>query len=76
MRYLLERVSTGEPLNTENGALYEPLRQQCPEVVACVEEMSNIIECAYGSGLTDEEKVYLTMHVNRMCAEKIACKFE
>lgn len=75
VRYLLERVSSGEPLNTENGALYEPLHRQCPEVVACVEEMSKIIERAYGAGLTDEEKVYLTMHVNRMCAEKIALDF-
>lgn len=68
VRYLLERVQSGEPLNTENGSLYGPLCEQHPDVAACVDRMTELIAERFGAELTDEEKVYLMLHVNRVCA--------
>lgn len=68
VRYLLERVQTGDPLNTENGALYGPLCEQHPDVAVCVDRMAVLIEERFDAGLADEEKVYLMLHVNRVCA--------
>lgn len=68
VRYLMERVRTGEPLATDNAALYEPLREQHPDVAICVENMAVLIEDAFGAPLATEEKVYLMLHVNRICA--------
>lgn len=66
VRYLLERISQGQPLETENASLYRPLSEQYPEAAACVECMSGIIRRECGADLTDEEKVYLILHVNRL----------
>lgn len=68
VRYLIDRVSGNEPLKTDNAGLYGPLCEQHPDVAGCVEEMASKIEKAYGEPLTSEEKVYLMLHVNRMCA--------
>lgn len=76
VRYLLNRVAAGESLETENGGLYEPLCEQYPEVARCVDGMARLIEREYGGTITDEEKVYLMLHVNRLCAEQLSQKKE
>lgn len=68
VRYLLERVRTGEPLNTDNAALYQPLCDEHPSVAACVEKMAGLIEETYHASVVPEEKVYLMLHVNRVYA--------
>ncbi len=70
VRYLIERVQSNEPLQTENASLYQPLCEQYPDIAACVERLSAMICEVYGEqdGLTDEEKAYLMLHVNRLCA--------
>lgn len=68
VRYLLERVRTGEPLNTDNAALYQPLCEEHPAVAACVDKMAELIEETYHASIVPEEKVYLMLHVNRVYA--------
>lgn len=68
VRYLLERVRSGEPLNTDNAALYQPLCDEHPAVAACVEKMAGLIEETYQASVVPEEKVYLMLHVNRVYA--------
>lgn len=68
VRYLLERVRTGEPLNTDNAALYRPLCEEHPAVAACVDKMAELIEETYHASVVPEEKVYLMLHVNRVYA--------
>ena len=72
VRYLLERVRTGEPLNTDNAALYQPLCDEHPAVAACVDKMSELIEETYHASIVPEEKVYLMLHVNRVYAGNVA----
>ena len=68
VRYLLERVRTNAPLDTDNASLYAPLSTDYPAIAACVDKMADLIEATYGTSITVEEKVYLMLHVNRVCA--------
>lgn len=72
VRYLLERVRTGEPLNTDNAALYQPLCDEHPAVAACVDKMAELVEETYHASIVPEEKVYLMLHVNRIYAGNVA----
>ena len=71
VRYLLERVRTGEPLNTDNAALYRPLCEEHPAIAACVDKMAELIEETYHASIVPEEKVYLMLHVNRVYAGNV-----
>lgn len=68
VRYLLERVRVNAPLNTDNAALYGPLSSDYPDIAECVDKMAELIQGVYGAPVTIEEKVYLMLHVNRVCA--------
>ena len=37
-------------------------------MAVCVDRMAALIAERFGAALTDEEKVYLMLHVNRVCA--------
>ena len=66
IRYLIDRVQKGEPIESENSGLYEVLAEQYPRSVACAQAIAAEIEAAYGEALTEEELVYLIMHINRI----------
>lgn len=66
VRYLLDRVSKGKPIDTDNSGLYDVMVAQYPQAAACADEIDQAIEAVYGTALTDEERVYLIMHVNRI----------
>lgn len=70
IRYLLDRVEKGEPLDTHNSELYPVLSEQFPRATACAQEIARLIETSYGSELTQEEVVYLILHVNRIAARE------
>ena len=66
IRYLIDRVQKGEPIESENSGLYEVLAEQYPRSVACAQAIAAEVEAAYGEALTEEELVYLIMHINRI----------
>lgn len=69
IRYLLERLETGTPFETENAELYESLSGQYPEATACAREVAAIIGDAYDAELSDEEVLYLILHITRVVAK-------
>lgn len=66
VRYLLERIAKGEPIESENLGLYEVLEEQYPEAVACAKHIAGMVAAAYGAELTSEELIYLILHINRI----------
>lgn len=66
VRYLIDRVQKGEPIESENSGLYNMLAEQFPRATACAHAIAAEIEAAYGEALTEEETVYLIMHINRI----------
>ncbi len=66
VRYLIDRIEHNKPIESENSGLYDMLAEQYPRATACAHAISTEIEAAYGAALTDEELVYLIMHINRI----------
>lgn len=64
--YLLERLEKGEPISSENAELLPVLEEQYPGIVACAREIGDDIGAEYDGGLTDEELIYLILHINRI----------
>lgn len=67
MFYLFRRLHGGEALEAEGLAGFQGVEDQFPEGVACVEKIAQHLMDAWGSPLTDEEKLYLVIHVSRIC---------
>lgn len=66
LAYLLRRVAGNKPLETDGTSLYQSLRAQMPKVAACVDAVADLIERSYSTKLSDGERLYLMMHVNRV----------
>lgn len=66
VRYLLERLDTGEPFQTTNGELFEETAQQYPKVAACADKAIQVIAASNKGEVTDEERLYLILHINRL----------
>lgn len=69
VRYLLERIEAGAPFQTENAELYTTLSSQHPEATACAREVAELIGRSYDVELTDEEVLYLILHITRVVAK-------
>jgi beta-glucoside operon transcriptional antiterminator len=70
MQYLFERIHTHKALNTDNLQLFSSVWEEYPEVVSCVEKISKHISQAWNCEVTEEEKLYLILHVNRVCIKE------
>ena len=68
VQYLMRRVLDGDAIASENSSIYVQLALDNPEVSACVDVIASMIEEEYETVLTEEEKLYLILHVNRICA--------
>ena len=69
IRYLLERLESGQPFKTENAELYTSLSSQYPKAASCAHEVADAIGEAYGTELSDEEVLYLILHITRVVAK-------
>lgn len=70
LQYLFGRIRSGQVINSDNLAMYHSLREEYPDVAACVEEIGAHIQQKWGCALTEEEELYLILHVNRICIKE------
>jgi beta-glucoside operon transcriptional antiterminator len=68
LRYLTQRILDKAPLDTPNQDLYATLKEQFPLATTCADQIAELIAHEFGQGLTEEEKVYLILHVNRVAS--------
>ncbi|MBQ9317211.1 MAG: PRD domain-containing protein [Atopobiaceae bacterium] len=66
VQYLIDRVTEGKPIETQNQALYDEVATGFPQVAHCARKASALIEERLGGTLTQEEQLYLMLHVNRI----------
>ncbi len=66
LRYLYRRIRANEAITSGNASMYESLKGDYPDIVRCVDHLDNLIMRELGRSLTDEEKLYLLLHVNRI----------
>ncbi len=68
MRYLFERLHAGTALDSSVVEGFRGIEERYPEGVACVEEIArHIAETWEGAELSPDEKLYLVIHVSRIC---------
>ena len=66
VQYLLNRVATGDAIASENSDLYRIVAADHEQAASCVNAIAALIENTYHQSLTDEEKLYLILHINRI----------
>ena len=73
VQYLIDRVLASEPIATQNEELYEEVVAGYPQAARCAQKASALIEQRLGGKLTQEEQLYLMLHVNRI-SERVASR--
>lgn len=69
LQYLYNRTLEGTPLEGDNASLYRVMCQERPDIEECVEKIAALFLDELGSALSEEERLYLMLHVNRMCSQ-------
>lgn len=66
LRYLFVRIAKHEQLKNHSSAIGQAIRDSAPEAFRCAQRISAVIELRLGSGLTEDEVSYLTLHIARI----------
>ncbi len=70
VHYLLDRLHAGEGIDSINADIYADLREEYGATAACVDKIAAYLEEQHRFQVTDEEKLYLILHINRVCANE------
>ncbi len=70
LQYLFQRVCQHKEINSDNLKLYESLKEEFADVAACVEKIAEHIRGKWGCQLSEEERLYLILHINRICMKE------
>ena len=66
LRFLAQRVFTGEHMNLDNLEFQEVIDRLYPEEYACSQKIQALIKYQYGHTVTEEEVAYLALHIKRI----------
>lgn len=66
LKFLLQRIMSETMLHGSDGSFFEFARRNHPESYGVAEDIRNYVFASTKSMLTDEEMLYLTMHVERL----------
>lgn len=66
MRYLLQRLRTGEHLTESSPGMYEAMREHVHRSGECLDEARALLRERCGAELSDSEKLYLLLHIVRV----------
>jgi beta-glucoside operon transcriptional antiterminator len=70
LQYLLKRQGKGEEVKSKNVAMYHELVKEFPKTSDCVDQIADFLKKEANMDLSDEEKLYLILHVNRLCTRE------
>lgn len=66
LRFFAQRMVKGKLYTTEDPAFCEMIRNQYKKEYACVEKIREYIRLEFKHGMTEEEMMYLTVHIRRL----------
>ncbi|MCC8024135.1 MAG: PRD domain-containing protein [Clostridium sp.] len=66
LRFLAQRVFTGERMELDNLEFQEMIDRMYPEEYACSQKVQVLIQREYGHEVTEEEMAYLALHIRRI----------
>ena len=70
LMYLLQRLGSNHLLDSKMSDMYRSLGQERPRIARCVEQIGQYFQTRWNLTLTEEEKLYLLLHINRICARE------
>lgn len=70
MHYLIKRGKKNELIQSENRSLYESLKNSYEQTYECSQLVKKYLENALECQLSEEECIYLMLHINRLCARE------
>ena len=70
VQYLLERLHSGKNIDSINSDLYSSIRSEYPDTAQCVDKIVQYLKRQHGFAVTEEEQLYLILHVNRVCTKE------
>lgn len=65
-RYFLKRIEEKKQFIDDNGAVFETLRDEKPQVYDCAVQISDTIAKRLHTEITQDEILYLMIHINRI----------
>ena len=74
MQYLLKRQKDDQMIVSDNASLYETIKTEYPDIYLCATDINQYLSDNYGWNLTDEEEMYLMLHLNRLCSREACTK--
>lgn len=70
IQYLLERLQKGKGIDSINLGVFESIRQEYEDTAACADQVVHYLKNKHGFEVTDEEHLYLMLHINRVCTSE------
>ncbi|MBR4461398.1 MAG: PRD domain-containing protein [Erysipelotrichaceae bacterium] len=64
--YLIRRLSGDEQIESQNEKMFEDMKQNYPDSYACAVKMRDYLEKELERNISDEELLYLVLHINRL----------
>ena len=66
IRYFIVRQMSQKSLENENETLFQIVQEKYPMELKCVEKISTLLKSNYGWYCTNDEKLYLVLHLQRL----------
>lgn len=70
MRFLVSRLMEGNPVETRNGSLFKQAARDFSEAYSAASAIDECLRSKYDWECSDEELLYLMMHINRLVPER------
>lgn len=71
VQYLLKRVQEDSSIDSDNLQVYASIRDEYKDVSACVDQIHEYLQRNWSIDLSEEEKLYLIMHINRVISQEL-----
>ncbi len=66
LRYLIQRLESGKSAEEHGAEMLRPIAREYPEIYLCALRVSDYFKGTWGWKCSDEEIVYLMMHIHRV----------
>lgn len=70
LKFFVQRIMKGTHYENDDDYLYIMIKQKHKEAANCTEKIKNYIKKEYNHELTNEEMLYLTLHIERVVNRK------
>lgn len=67
LMYLLKRLGSSRVIGSDMSGMYLSLKTERPEIASCVELISRYFDTKLKATLNEDERLYLLLHINRIC---------